>query len=369
VAGSGVEDVHGTDVQLVDALAAHTDVVWVDPPHRWRPGRPFGVMPGRLPDSPGVRRVAISVPPAATRPVVRSVATRSYARSLRRALAGTGVRSGTVVLASWQPVLPLVPAGFRRVLYATDDLVAAGPLWGMDTGYLTRAREANLAAADAVVTVSETLADLLTRDGARPTVMPNGCSPATFDVEAEPSPGIDLPHPVAGIIGQMNERTDLRCLRAVLEHGMSLLVVGPRHYTDRAQAAELASILDHPRAHWVDAVPREDLPAYLAHMDVGLSAYADTPFNRSASPLKTLDYLAAGIPAVVTSVARIETAPPGAVLVADDPAHLARLALEAASAPRDPATLRAEAARHSWTARAGRFLDVFTGRDRASAGC
>lgn len=361
LAGSSFEAVHGTDAQLVDTLARSTEMIWVDPPQRWSPGSALGVVAGRLPDAPGIRRVSISVVPGGSRPVLRTMATRSYVRSLVRLLKDRGVDGGTVVAASWQPVLPLVPERFRRVLYATDDFVAAAGLWGMDPAYLARARAANLRSADAVVTVSPALADLHASPGRLPVVIPNGCDPSIFARNAAPVGGIRLPHPVAGVVGQMNERTDLAHLRAVLAAGMSLLVVGPRCFADTAHDREFGDLVRHPRARWVDAVPRAELGGYLAHMDVGLCAYADTAFNRSSSPLKTLDYLAAGVPAVVTSPARITTHTPGAVHAEDAPESFARAALAAAQDPPRADDLRAEARRHSWSERAPLFLEAFLG--------
>ncbi len=46
----------------------------------------------------------------------------------------------------------------------------------------------------------------------------------------------------------------------------------------------------------------EDLPGYLAAMDVGLVPYGATEFNRWSFPMKTLEYLAAGLPVVSTSL-------------------------------------------------------------------
>lgn len=358
LAGSDFEGVHGTDVQLVDALAHTAEVIWVDPPHVWRPGMPLGVMDDLLPDAPSIRRVAISVPPGISRPVMRSLATRFYVRALFGLLADWGAEDGVVVAASWLPVLPLVPRRLRRVLFATDDVVAAAGLWGMDPAYLARAREANLRSADEVIAVSQPLADLLHHSRTPPVVIPNGCDPTLFCSDAEPAAGLHLCHPIAGIIGRMNERTDMDYLRAALGAGISLLIVGPRSFADPARDREFAELIKNPQVQWVDHVPREELSRYLAHMDVGLCAYADTPFNRCSSPLKTLDYLAAGIPVVTTGVAPIATRTPNAVYVEDRADSFAERALSVARSPRRPSVLRDEAARHSWDVRARQFTDV-----------
>ena len=44
------------------------------------------------------------------------------------------------------------------------------------------------------------------------------------------------------------------------------------------------------------------MPAYIAAIDIGITPYLDSPFNRASFPLKTLDYLSAGRPAVSTAL-------------------------------------------------------------------
>ena len=50
--------------------------------------------------------------------------------------------------------------------------------------------------------------------------------------------------------------------------------------------------------HYTGPVPQHEVPAYLAAIDVGVTPYRDTAFNRASFPLKTLEYLGAGRPVV-----------------------------------------------------------------------
>ena len=58
-----------------------------------------------------------------------------------------------------------------------------------------------------------------------------------------------------------------------------------------------------PRVHWVDELPRDELRRTSGCWTVGLTPYRDSMFNRRSYPLKTLEYLAAGVPVVATDVA------------------------------------------------------------------
>jgi teichuronic acid biosynthesis glycosyltransferase TuaH len=54
--------------------------------------------------------------------------------------------------------------------------------------------------------------------------------------------------------------------------------------------------------HYAGMVPAEAVPSYLAVIDVGITPYRDTAFNRASFPLKTLEYLGAGRPVVTTDL-------------------------------------------------------------------
>ena len=79
------------------------------------------------------------------------------------------------------------------------------------------------------------------------------------------------------------------------------------------------------------AIPADAVPSTLAQMSIGWVPFLDTPNNRRTIPLKLLEYMAAGLPVVVSDIGFMATivresdcgllAPPG-----DAIAHAARLA-------------------------------------------
>jgi teichuronic acid biosynthesis glycosyltransferase TuaH len=103
---------------------------------------------------------------------------------------------------------------------------------------------------------------------------------------------------------------------------------------------------------WIDELPPEQLVPYLHVLDVGLTPYRDSVFNRRSFPLKTVEYLAAGVPVVATDVASPEGLDARWVHTAGTPEAFAALAAEVAVAPRDRAEIRRAAAEHGWDARA-----------------
>ncbi|MEO7574032.1 MAG: glycosyltransferase [Acidimicrobiales bacterium] len=83
--------------------------------------------------------------------------------------------------------------------------------------------------------------------------------------------------------------------------GASLLLVGDG--PERVRVEALAGALG-VQARFTGVVPHEDLPRLLGAMDVGVVlARVDAPFHYS--PLKVAEYLAAGLPVVVPTVAQL----------------------------------------------------------------
>lgn len=365
-AGVGWDTLSGTDRQLVTELARHAPIVWVDTPHTPVHRRDRGIPAVTRPQE-NIVRLRASTIPGVQRPYLRAVANRRRARVARRYLAAQGLSPRGVVASTTAPMLALtkdLPG--VKVYYATDDFVEAGALWGVGRAYLSRAREANLAAADLVLAVTPELARHLQRTPDAGRWLPNGTEVrASAAPDAVAATEVALPSPVVGVVGQFNSRTDLGVLRAVQNAGLSLLLVGPRWFTTRDEDEAFDALLALPAVQWVDAVPRERLPAYLALMTVGLTPYADSMFNRRSYPLKTLDYLAAGLPVVTTAVASTGALDHRFVFTAGTADEIVDRIREVVAADWDRAEIRRSVEPHGWGARAQQLIDLVK-EDRAS---
>lgn len=113
----------------------------------------------------------------------------------------------------------------------------------------------------------------------------------------EPKELAGLPHPRALYVGTLNDRLDgslfLTTARA-LKTG-TLVVVGPKHETFKAP--ELPS-----NVKFLGLMPHERLPEFYQHCDLGIMPFADSPAARAINPVKTLEYLACGLPVLSTPV-------------------------------------------------------------------
>jgi teichuronic acid biosynthesis glycosyltransferase TuaH len=291
------DDIAGTGRHLVRALARRGRVVWIDPPVsvlRRRSGA-LGTVVSRPLD--GVTRIRTFGPPALTRPIVRNLSRRLVAGQIRRAIHRLGVAPELVVLDSSNRRFPAGLAGLR-VLYVTDDWVGGAGLMGLSSTDTEEILRRNAHEADLVLAISPALAEVVTaKTGAENVeVLPNGADP----VERLPAPA-PAGSP-AILIGTLNERLDISILEGLAMAGLPLIVVGPRAERDPEFERRLDAVLAAPSAEWLGARPYEDLAGLMASASVGITPYADSSFNRSSFPLKTLEYLGAGLPVVSTDI-------------------------------------------------------------------
>jgi teichuronic acid biosynthesis glycosyltransferase TuaH len=362
--------VRGADRQLSEQLVRYARVLWVDPPispatpEHFRPGTGRMLLPRLRPVADRIHRLSPVALPGLTRPGIRATTWPLVRGQLRWALRRLGRRPHAVVACSFDDVLGRFGRPAVHVLYGTDDWVAGAELMGLDPGWLRREEARALARADVVVAVTPELAQRWRDRGAQPVLVPNGCDPAaysTVDIAAVPAVAAELPPPVVGLVGRLSGRIDIDLLEGIADAGLSLLVVGPQE--GEWEPARWPRLAARPNVRHVGRVPFTELPGYLRAMDVGITPYRDTAFNRSSFPLKTLEYLAAGRAAVSTDLPATRwlaaDSPDGPELVTiAEPAGFVDAVRAAAALPRTAELAdrrRRFAARHSWRQRADTF--------------
>ncbi|HUK71778.1 MAG TPA: glycosyltransferase [Streptosporangiaceae bacterium] len=298
--------IRGTDRHLAMAMSQHARVLWVDPPaspltpaaRRGAYGRRIwpliSVIDDRL-----IRLTPIALP-GLTRPGVRATTAPLLRGQLRWALRRLAIRPSAVVATHIEDVLGCWGSDVVSVLYGTDDYVAGAQLLGQSARWLRRQERDALACADIVAVVSQQLADRWSGLGARPVLIPNGCSRPAAAIQPLPPGARGLRWPVVGLIGQLSERIDIGLLEATADAGFSLLLVGP--HSPRWEPRRFAALAARDGVHYAGPVPAAAVPSYLAAIDIGITPYRDTEFNRASFPLKTLEYLAAGRPVVATAL-------------------------------------------------------------------
>jgi glycosyltransferase involved in cell wall biosynthesis len=121
---------------------------------------------------------------------------------------------------------------------------------------------------------------------------------ATVPETLVPDDADELPHPIIGYYGVIDERMDLDAIRLMAhrEPGWQLLLIGPVTKIDEATLPQASNI------HYTGQRSYEDLPGYLKAFDVCLIPFADNEATRYLSPTKTLEYFAGTRPVVSSPV-------------------------------------------------------------------
>ncbi|MET0931945.1 MAG: glycosyltransferase [Aeromicrobium sp.] len=356
-AGVSWDAVGGTDRHLACALARHQRILWVDPPMSWTARRRRGITVPPLSDvGERITRVNTTCPPGVSRPVLRRLARWLTERRAAGAVRRTGLAVSTIIVSSPEQLVPRWRGDIVRVYYETDDFVAGATLLGITARYARRLRTINVRRSDIVLGIASSLTDDLADGTAIAETLPNGTDHRHFQTAGDVTPPaeIHLQAPIVGVVGQLNDRLDVEMLEAVADLEVSLLLLGPR-YDSPATRSRLDALIDRPNVQWIDRQPFDRLPAFLAAMDVGLTPYTSTSFNRSSSPLKSLEYLAAGLPVVSTDLPSARALDTDLLALAGTPSEFAKLTAQILERPSDPALVtrrRAFAARQGWDARA-----------------
>ena len=112
-----------------------------------------------------------------------------------------------------------------------------------------------------------------------------------------------------------------RCSRRWPRPVSLLVLIGPKDPTfEPERFVRLAGLSN---VTYLGPTPFDALPPYLAAMDVGLVPYGVSEFNRWSFPMKTLEYLAAGLPVVSTSLPAIRWLDTPLISLADTPTEFA----------------------------------------------
>jgi teichuronic acid biosynthesis glycosyltransferase TuaH len=352
---------------MATAMSSYARILWVDPPsspvsrNRSRHVRPIlddvteKIVRLRPTAFPGFGRLGIR---ASTPLLVRA--------QVRWAVRKLGFRAEAVVMLYPGELLGGWGEHVTNVMYGTDDYVAGATLMRVSDRCVRRRERQALSRADVTVAVSSDLARRWADMGARPVVIPNGCWPLSDSIDGQQAKEVDLPRPVVGLVGRLSDRIDLTALMAIADSGWSLLLMGPRD--PRWEPQRFRELTSKPSVRYIGPVSSAEVPAYLAAIDVGITPYRDTEFNRASFPLKTLEYLSAGLPVVTSSLPAMrwlradleetettEVADQILVLADDSQDYVNAIRMIAAGSSEVASRRIAFAARHSWANRAEQF--------------
>jgi glycosyltransferase involved in cell wall biosynthesis len=278
--------------------------------------------------------------------VARAVVEGAAAAAVRFWLGRLGVRRPVCLVSNVFAVNALPGLAPRLVCYDFNDhplQFPTAPRW--TESYFHRL----LAAADLVLSVSEPYRRELAALTRSPVItLENGVE---FERFARPAGGplssmSALARPRLGYLGKLSTFLDVPLLVRLADRFPGTLVLaGPRPAEMRAA---LAPVLAHPRVRWLGELPYDDVPRFLAGLDVALIPFlAGHRFTTGIHPNKLYQYLAAGLPVVSSPIEGMSDDPAG-LRFASGAEGFEEAVRRALGVEPDRARLRERAREHDW---------------------
>ena len=161
-----------------------------------------------------------------------------------------------------------------------------------------------------------------------------------------PADVADLPGPVFGFFGVVDERMDYDLVAALADafpQG-SVVIIGPMTKIDPA------AVPQRPNLHWMGGRDYQLLPSYVKKFDVCLMPFAINEATEYINPTKALEYMATERPIVSTPVEDVVLQFTGVVKISQTSEEFIRLCGEAVKSPDQAAIKRGKmlSERNSW---------------------
>ncbi|AKJ65516.1 glycosyltransferase [Kiritimatiella glycovorans] len=225
---------------------------------------------------------------------------------LLRLLFGIRVKRAVLWCTPGVTALPLLDRPFRARVYEAHDLLSAFRTESESLRARLRDAEKQLCmAADARFAASEHIRQGLLElaEQRKVHLLPHGVNIDRFSPEGPVAEAVEQirrsGRPVAGYFGSLSDANDKDAFLALAEDGFSVVVIGKI-------LGDYSALEAHPHIHFPGPVAYERLPAYARGFDVGLLNWRAGEWITNCFPLKTLEYLALGLPVVACPIPIVE---------------------------------------------------------------
>jgi glycosyltransferase involved in cell wall biosynthesis len=284
------------------------------------------------------------IPPFYDTPAVRSVNDRLLLSQVRRATSKLGMRNPVLLFAH-----PLVAGILGQLGESSSHYLCLDDYPSLPGSYKCAAdlEKAVLERVDAVFSVSESLRLSRKPKSGEGHFLPQGIDISHFlHEDGAVAPELaQLGHPIVGFHGLISEWVDVELIAAAANAypAMTFVVIG--------HATVDVSVLDTiPNVHRLEHVPYATLSRYLAAFDAGLIPFKVNALTIASNPLKTVEYLAMGIPVVSTDLPEVRRFAPWATVATNRNEFVGAIATAVhANSPDQRRSRRRKAELFSWS--------------------
>lgn len=288
---------------------------------------------------------------------VHSYNTRWLVRAITSQLAQLGLRDRPVLVTGSPPSAGVVGqlGEAASVYFCMDDFLNFP---GVDARMIAPLERKLLQRVDALVATASSLTHTKRPASGITHHLPQGVNYEHFATpREEPEEFRNIPRPRIGFAGTVGGCCDLGLVGRIADtypHA-SVVLVGPITADD----ATMAALRRRANVHVLGLKPYRDLPAYVQAFDVGIIPYVLNDWTRAVDPLKLLEYLAAGISVVCSSIPEAYKYA-NVVTVAEGDDAFVRAAGSALKDDREQVRVRGRrvARENTWEARARRLIDI-----------
>lgn len=242
--------------------------------------------------------------PAYGQPILRAINQRSLRFQIKRAMRKLGFKNPVNYVFLPSAALLAGRLGEDFVIYHCVD--EYGAFSDISSETIAKLEEELLKKSDLVIASAELLYQSKVKQNPRTVIVRHGVdythfSKALDDETKIPDEIANLPKPVIGFFGLVEDWVDVRLMAKAAEHfsSGSLVVLG-KVKTDVSALETLSNV------HILGRKPYAELPAYCKGFDVALNPFVINELTLNANPLKVREYLAAGLPVVSTAIPEVE---------------------------------------------------------------
>lgn len=299
--------------------------------------------PGR-PVPPGVEVVS----PRAI-PRHRGLTRRFNQRIVDRFAADWAGSGGTRILWTYTPVTYGLEKVADGVVYHCVDLL--GKVEGIPEDLIDQSEVALAESASRAIGSSRKVAEHLATAGFSPVVFwPNVADTEVIE-RNHPAHENRVPNRAVFAGNLSNSKVDFPLLKQLVDDGIDLHLAGPVSEGGGSAISDLKRLID-AGATYHGMLSLDDLASIYWTAEVGIIPYLINPYTQGVSPLKTYEYLAAGLAVVSVPLPSMQPLERHIILESSPEAFSAAVRLASQQSTIDDEQARARiAARHSWTGR------------------